>query len=124
LNDRYNDLCCDAAENMLRPRKDAASAIAASAKGGFVRISVVAASSSELRVWNPVTAVAGELSPDLVEAQPAKAFSLPRSITPPSGVSDRFDSGRTGLNCGAINFWQAPEKARLFECVSIWVKGG
>ena len=71
-----------------------------------------------------VTTVAGALSPDLVVAQPAKAFSLPRSITPSSGVSDRFDSGRTCLICGTINFWQASEKACLFECVSIWVKGG
>ena len=47
------------------------------------------------------------------------SYAKLRTTTPPSGVSDRLDSGRTRLNCGAIHFWQAPEKACLFECVSI-----
>jgi len=52
------------------------------------------------------------------------SYYILRSTTPPSGVSDRFDSGRTRLNCGAIHFWQASEKNCFFECVSIWTKGG
>ena len=51
-------------------------------------------------------------------------FAPPRTTTPPSGVSDGVDSGRTCLNCGAINFCQALGKEHNFECVSIWVKGG
>lgn len=54
----------------------------------------------------------------------AQTCALPRTTTPPSGVSERFDSGRAYLNCGATYFWQATEKKNIFECVSIWVKGG
>jgi hypothetical protein len=38
-------------------------------------------------------------------------YAPPRTTTPPSGVSARFDSGRTCLNCGANHFLQAYEKA-------------
>ncbi len=51
-------------------------------------------------------------------------FAPTRTTTPPSSVSVYFDSGRSGLNCGAIHFQQVIEKANSFECVSIWVKGG
>ena len=51
-------------------------------------------------------------------------FAPTRTTTPPSGVSVRIDSGRARFNCGATYFWQATEKTNIFECVSIWVKGG
>ena len=51
-------------------------------------------------------------------------FAPTRTTTPPSGVSVRFDSGRARFNCGATYFWQETEKKNIFECVSIWVKGG
>ena len=51
-------------------------------------------------------------------------FAPTRTTTPPSGVSVRIDSGRARFNCGATYFRQAPEKTNIFECVSIWVKGG
>ena len=51
-------------------------------------------------------------------------FAPTRTTTPPSGVSVRFDSGRARFNCGATYFRQATEKTNIFECVSIWVKGG
>ncbi len=51
-------------------------------------------------------------------------FAIARRTTPPSSVSVYFDSGRSGLNYGAIHFQQVIEKANSFECVSIWVKGG
>ena len=53
-----------------------------------------------------------------------QGFAPTRTTTPPSGVSICFDSGRARVNCGAIQFWQASEKKHIFECVSIWVKGG
>jgi hypothetical protein len=51
-------------------------------------------------------------------------FAPTRTTTPPSGVSVRIDSGRARFNCGATYFRQATEKTNIFECVSIWVKGG
>ena len=51
-------------------------------------------------------------------------FAQTRTTTPPSGVSVRIDSGRARFNCGATYFRQATEKTNIFECVSIWVKGG
>ena len=51
-------------------------------------------------------------------------FTPTRTTTPPSGVSVRIDSGRARFNCGATHFRQATEKTNIFECVSIWVKGG
>jgi len=74
---------------------------------------------SAAKVRNPPkeTAVALALKLPLICASP-------RATTPPSGVFVRFDSGRIRLNCGAIHFWQAHEMTCIFECVSIWVKGG
>ena len=54
----------------------------------------------------------------------ARNLETTRTTTPPSGVSVRIDSGRARFNCGATYFWQATEKTNIFECVSIWVKGG
>ena len=51
-------------------------------------------------------------------------FAPTRTTTPPSGVSVRIDSGRARFNCGATYFRQSTEKTNIFECVSIWVKGG
>ena len=53
-----------------------------------------------------------------------QGFAPTRTTTPPSGVSVRIDSGRARFNCGATYFRQATEKTNIFECVSIWVKGG
>ena len=53
-----------------------------------------------------------------------QGFAPTRTTTPPSGVSVRIDSGRAPLNCGATYFRQTAEKTNIFECVSIWVKGG
>ena len=47
-----------------------------------------------------------------------------RTTTPPSGVSVRTESRRTGVNCGVVRFHQITEKATLFESVSISMKGG
>ena len=47
-----------------------------------------------------------------------------RPTTPPSGVSIRIGSDRTGLNYGVIRSHQITEKKTTFESVSILVKGG
>ncbi len=47
-----------------------------------------------------------------------------RNRTPPSGVSVRTESRRTGVNCGVVGFHQIAEKTSLFESVSISMKGG
>ena len=43
MNDRNREILCDATKSVTRPREVSASAKAACAKGGFVRIAVVGA---------------------------------------------------------------------------------
>ena len=50
--------------------------------------------------------------------------ALPRTTTPPSGVSVCTESRQTRFNCGVVRFPQYIEKTSLFESVSIWMKGG
>ena len=54
----------------------------------------------------------------------AQPYEVLRCETPPSGVSVRIERRCTRFNCGAVLFLQHTEKASLFECVSILVKGG
>jgi hypothetical protein len=87
LNDRPDDLGCNAAEKVLRPRRSAALAIAARAKGDFVRKAPVHALRCErLRRLESVTRNQPAKSSAVKEAAKglAKAMIPPKSETTPA----------------------------------------
>ena len=63
-------------------------------------------------------------TPGTLQTELPLACAPTRPTTPPSGVSIRIGSGRTGLNYGVIRSRQVTEKKTSFETVSILVKGG